>query len=351
VLPYLTADLPGTGGTLRAADEDFVVDELPAYLPSGSGDHVYVRIEKRGLTTPQVIQAIARALGVRERDIGAAGMKDRHAVTTQWLSLPPPVTVDAAGALAIDRVAVLEVSRHANKLKTGHLRGNRFRIRVRGARSGSAAIARAVLARLCEQPGAPNWFGEQRFGRHGDNAEVGQALVTGARAPSRDRRLDRLMVSALQSELFNTWLVRRLADGLYRRALAGDLMHKRNGGMFACDDPATDTARIAAGEIVPTGPMFGTDMRACTPGSVAAAREDEILAGAGLTREAFATVRAIAEGTRRDAAIAVTDPSVAQSDETLEVAFALPAGAYATVVMREIMKTEAEPIAEPAEPT
>lgn len=350
-LPYLTSDLPGTGGTLRATDEDFVVDELPAYLPSGAGDHVYVRIEKRGLTTPQAITAIARALGVRDRDIGSAGMKDRHAVTTQWLSLPPPTKIEAAQALAIEHLRVLEVSRHANKLRTGHLRGNRFRIRVRGARPDAAAIARDVLARLCEQPGAPNWFGEQRFGKYGDNAQLGRALVTGERPLGRDRRIDRLLVSALQSELFNKWLIARLADGLYRTALAGDLLHKRNGGMFACTDPATDTARIAAGEITPTGPMFGVEMRACTPGSAAAERENALLAEAGLTREAFATVRAIAEGTRRDAAIAVAETAVEQSAETLEVTFALPAGAYATAVMREIMKTGPEPIADAPEPT
>ena len=89
-LPYLTASLPGTGGVLRAQPEDFVVDEVPAYPPSGEGDHVFVRIEKRGLNTAQAVERIARALDVNPRDIGVAGMKDRHAVTRQWISLPPP---------------------------------------------------------------------------------------------------------------------------------------------------------------------------------------------------------------------------------------------------------------------
>jgi tRNA pseudouridine13 synthase len=339
-LPYLTADLAGVGGTLRSCDEDFVVDEIPAYAPSGSGDHVFVRIEKRGLTTPFAVTAIARALGIRDRDLGVAGMKDRHAVTTQWISLPPPVTPEAALALAVDQVRVLEAVRHAHKLRTGHLRGNRFRLRVRGVTVGAEAAARAILAKLGEPPGAPNWYGEQRFGRDGDNAAKGRALVNGERSPGRDRKLDRLLVSSLQSELFNHWLIARLADGLYRRALAGDVMHKVAGGMFDCTEPDVDTPRIAAGEIIPTGPMFGVTMRAPAAGSDAAAREDAILSAAGLTREAFANVRAIAEGTRRDAAVTIADASVAADEDALEVAFALPAGAYATVVMRELMKVE-----------
>jgi tRNA pseudouridine13 synthase len=338
-LPHLTADLPGIGGMLRTRDEDFAVDEIPAYAPSGSGDHVFVRYEKRGLTTPQAVTAIARTLGVRDRDIGVAGMKDRHAVTTQWISLPPPVTPDAALALAVDHVRVLEAVRHGHKLRTGHLRGNRFRLVVRGVAPDAAAITREILARLATAPGAPNWYGEQRFGRDGDNAAKGRALVTGERPLGRDRKLDRLMVSALQSELFNQWLVARLADGHYRTALAGDVMHKVAGGMFDCTEPEVDTPRVAAGEIVPTGPMFGVSMRAPAAESEAATHEDAILAASGLSREAFSNVKAIAEGTRRDAAIAITDAAVRMLEHgVLEVTFGLPAGAYATAVMREVMK-------------
>jgi tRNA pseudouridine13 synthase len=157
-----------------------------------------------------------------------------------------------------------------------------------------------------------------------------------------DRRINRLMVSALQSQLFNDWLIARLADGLYRAAIAGDLLHKRGGGMFACDDPATDTARLAAGELVVTGPMFGERMRRPADGSPAAEREDEILARHQLHRGAFAAVRAIAEGTRRDAAIEVRDAAVVAVDgSTVEVGFTLPGGGYATAVTREIMKDQA----------
>jgi tRNA pseudouridine13 synthase len=394
-LPYLTAGLAGTGGVLRSRDEDFVVDEELPYAPSGGGDHVFVRIEKRGMTSPEAARVIARTLGIRDRDIGIAGMKDRRAVTRQWLSLPPPVTPEAALAIALPELRVLEAHRHPHKLRTGHVRANRFVLVVRGAHPDAAARARAILDELGRSPGAPNWYGEQRFGRAGDNAARGMALVTGAQPRGRNHRLDRLMVSALQSQLFNDWLVARLADGLYRTAIAGDVLHKRGGGLFDCDDPAVDAARLLAGELVVTDPMFGDRMRQPAEGSPAAAREAAILAAHQLDRAAFASVRAIAEGTRRDASIIVSDATVrgttvsdatvsdatvrdamvrdasardasardatapdatdrdasatvaAADGLTLEVAFTLPGGAYATAVMREVMK---QPVRVDADP-
>jgi tRNA pseudouridine13 synthase len=338
-LPYLTAALPGIGGVLRTTPEDFLVDEEPAYPASGTGDHVFVRIEKRGLTTPQAVDRIARALVINARDIGVAGMKDRHAVTRQWLSLPPPVTPEAARALALDDITILEASRHGHKLRTGHARANRFVLRVRGAADDAEARARAILDELARPPGAPNWYGEQRFGRDGDNAERGLAIVRGERPP-RDRKLARLLVSSLQSKLFNDWLVARLGDGLYARVLAGDILHKQSGGQFVCEDASIDEPRLSAGEVGVTGPMFGDRMRRPPDGSEAALREQRILDSAGLTTGDFASVRAIAEGTRRDAAIAVGTPSVrALEPGVLEVAFSLPGGAYATAVMREVMKS------------
>ena len=336
-LPYLTADLPGIGGVLRTTPEDFLVDEEPAYLPSGEGDHVFIKIEKRGLTTQMAVDAIAKALNVKARDIGVAGMKDRHAVTRQWLSLPPPTLLEAAQALGLPDISVLEVSRHKNKLRTGHVRANRFVLRVRGVADGAVDTARAVLERLALPPGAPNWYGEQRFGRDGDNAARGRAIVNGEGFP-RDRKLARLLVSALQSEMFNTWLIARMADGLYSTVLAGDVLHKNGGGMFTSEDAAVDTQRLVAGEVVLTGPMFGDQMRRCAEGSPALEREDKILADAGLTRDSFASVRAIAEGTRRDATITVAAPTVTQIETGIEVAFGLPGGAYATAVMRELIK-------------
>ncbi len=336
-LPFLPRDLPGIGGQLRATDDDFLVDEEPAYPASGAGDHVFVRIEKRGLNTAQAVQAIARALGVRDRDIGVAGMKDRHAVTRQWISLPPPTTPEAVRALALPDITILEATRHGHKLRTGHVRANRFTLRVRGCVPDAAPRARAILERLAQPPGAPNWYGEQRFGKYGDNAERGRALLRGE--SRSDRRMDRFFISALQSELFNAWLAARMTDGLYARVLAGDVLHKLGGGMFTCEDAGVDEPRLVAGELVVTGPMFGTKMRA--PLGSAAEREQAILDGAGLAIADFAKVALIAEGTRRDASIAVREAAVRSADDgSLELEFALPAGAYATAVMRELMKSE-----------
>jgi tRNA pseudouridine13 synthase len=336
-LPFLTADLPGIAGRLRVHDEDFIVDEELPYAASGTGDHVFVRIEKRGLNTSQAVTAIARALRIRERDIGVAGQKDRHAITRQWISLPPPITPEAITALAFEGVSILEAIRHNHKLRTGHVRANRFILTVRDVVQDAEARARAVIDRLAQAPGAPNFYGEQRFGKYGDNAEKGRALLRGERGA--DRKLDRFFISALQSEMFNAWLVARMHDGLYARVVTGDVLHKVGGGMFTSEDAVVDEPRLLAGELVITGPMFGAKMRAAA--GAAGEREAQILADAGLTPDAFAKVAQIAEGTRRDATIAVKESAIRTvADGVLEIAFALPAGAYATSVMREVMKAE-----------
>ena len=332
---WLTADLPGIGGVLKAEPEDFVVEEVPAYPPSGRGDHVFVEIEKRDLSTPEAIRRLARALGVREADVGAAGMKDRRALTRQWLSFPRPASPEAALALAVDGVRVLRAERHEHKLRTGHLRANRFVLTVRGVApelAGEASRrAEEILARLGRPPGAPNFYGEQRFGARGDNAARGRALVLGDRPkpPPRDGREKRLLVSAYQAALFNQWLDARLLDGLYARVLAGDVLEKTDtGGRFETSDPAVDQARLERGEIVPTGPMFGHAMRTPTPGTEAAAREEVLLRAEGLSLPDFARVK-LAEGTRRPAGIAVADPRVRGIQAGVVLEFTLPSGAYA----------------------
>lgn len=355
-LPFLTADVPGVGGRIRTTADDFAVDELPAYERSGDGDHVWVRIEKRDLTTPAAAAVLAAAANVPVRDVGWAGMKDRVAVTRQWLSLPPPARPEPLVGFDAGGVRVLEVTRHRHKLRTGHLAGNRFTLVIRGVGDAATAAprARAVLAALGELPGSPNWYGEQRFGRGGDNAAVGLAIVRGLSrgghaGPPRQRRL---MVSALQSELFNRWLAARIADGLYREVLLGDILQKRaSGGMFLSTEPEIDLPRLRSGELVVTGPMFGTAMRAPPDGTPAHVREAAILAPLGLGPVSFHGVRAIAEGTRRAAAIAIADPAVTEvAPDAIRVTFALPAGAYATSILREIQKTPSAELSELPDP-
>lgn len=350
-LPYITPDLPGTGGLLRASQDDFRVDEILAYEPEGAGDHVFVHIEKRGLTTPAAAETLARALGVHSADIGWAGMKDKHAITRQTLSLPPPCTPEAVLAVQTEGIEVLAAVRHRHKLRTGHLRGNRFTLRIRDLDTdavAAAARAQAVLDRLSQPPGCPNYFGAQRFGRRGDNAEVGRAVVTGGELPTgvrrpRGREL-RLYVSALQSQLFNEYLAQRITDVLLGRVLAGDLLQKTDsGGIFASTEPEADQQRLDAGEVVPTGPMFGHRVKEPPAGSPAAERELAVLAAHGLEPGIFARVGKLGMGTRRALAVRLSGATamatiVPGQDDAIELSFELPAGSYATAVAREVVK-------------
>src|SRR5581483_8557237 len=235
-----TASLPGTGGLLKSVPDDFVVEGLPAYPPSGDGTHTFLWIEKRALTTDEAMQRVAAALGADAREGGAAGMKDRQAVTRQWISLPN-VDPDRARGLTLDGVRVLEAARHPHKLRTGHLRGNRFVVTLRGTTDG-VERARAILDALAQR-GLANYFGAQRFGARGDNARLGRAILDGKPGP-RSRSQRRLVVSAYQSELFNRYLDRRIADDLLAIAVEGDVLKKTDtGGLFTADAAALADAR------------------------------------------------------------------------------------------------------------
>jgi len=340
-LPRITADLPGSGGAVKASPADFRVDEIPAYAPSGAGPHLYLRVEKSGRTTRDVVRELARRLGVAEREVGVAGLKDRHAVTTQWLSFPVARDPDPA-SLAGEGLRVLEASRHGNKLRTGHLRGNRFSLAVRGGDPARAAAAAAALAAR----GLPNFFGPQRFGADGRNAEVGRALllgrlgVPGAARAARDRFLRRLCISAWQASVFNRWLAERIADGLFAAALAGDVMRKLDsGGVFDCADPDADGARVARFEISPAGPIFGHAMRPAS--GAAAAREARLLEGEGVGAADLARGRGEAEGARRAARLPVAVEVEGEGDG-YRARFDLPRGSYATVVLGELVKGDAD---------
>jgi tRNA pseudouridine13 synthase len=347
----LTRDLPGTSGLHKATPEDFVVDELPAYAPSGEGTHTFLRIEKRGLTTAEAVARLCRALAVPQKDAGTAGQKDRQALTRQWISLPG-VNPERALATSVDGVRVLEAARHGHKLRTGHLAGNRFTLTLRGVVPDALPRAQAILDQLAAR-GLPNYFGQQRFGARGDNAARGKALLgpptpadatRRTRLPSAERRM---LVSAYQSELFNRYLDARIDDGLVATALVGDVLKKTDtGGLFTVDADAAAVAdaqaRLDARALVVTGPMFGHKMMAPPPGTPSAAREDVILAAefeGGLGAAAFRALGKLAEGTRRPLLVPVANPRVqAASADALVLELTLPPGAYATVLLAEITK-------------
>ena len=337
--PRLTEDLPGTGGKLKRAPEDFVVEELPAFPPTGAGDHLWLWVEKRGADTAQVVKALARAAGVAPAEVGFAGMKDRQAVTRQAFTVPLP----RAGPLELGLagVRILGQERTARRLRTGQLRGNRFRVRIR--EPAEPAAAAAVLAALARK-GLPNYFGEQRFGRAGDNAARGRALLLGEQLEPRVDRVERrLLLSAYQSLLFNRALAERMRDDLYAQVLAGDVLRRADsGGLFVCQDPEVDQPRADRLELSPTGPIFGWKVRPLPEGAVAE-REARLLAEEGLTREALRAGRGETQGARRPYAVPVGEVETAREGPDLVLAFSLPKGSYATVLLDEVTKAEDGP--------
>lgn len=334
--PLWTTALPGTGGAIGPKLEDFQVDEVPAYLPSGSGEHLYVRVRKRGMTTRDAALALSRAAGVPERDLGYAGMKDKHGVTSQWLSLPGNARPPETWALPPE-LELLESSRHGNKLRTGHLRGNRFRIALTGTVPGAADHARAILARLAEH-GHANYFGTQRFGREGKNLSDALAWLSGEqRLPrGRERFLVKLYASVLQAEAFNRYTTKRLELGA-DRLLAGEVVRLAGAGAsFVVTDPAVEQPRLDARDLCLTGPMPGPKMRAAA--AAALELETAVLAELGLTDLALRELGRHAPGTRRDLLVTVEEPRVSEDGERLVLEFGLPAGSYATGVVRELTR-------------
>jgi tRNA pseudouridine13 synthase len=318
--------------------DTFLVEEIPAYLPSGTGEHTYVWIEKRGLTTGEAVRRVARAAGVAEREIGFAGQKDRHATTRQFLSVPGWAP-EAAVGMADEGLRVLRAERHGNKLRLGHNKGNWFEVVLQQLAAGEAEALEARLRVLAAQ-GVPNRFGEQRFGAAGDNVAVALAILRGERR-ERDQRRRQFLLSALQSAVFNHLLELRARDGGLLRLRSGDVLQKRDsGGLFITDDPQRDGERIAAGEVVPTGPLPGNREKEPPEGTEARRLEDEALAQVGVRREELATLGRALPGARRPVVVAVTlgdPPASREGEDRLRLRFALPSGSYATVLVEALL--------------
>jgi len=393
-LPFLTEDYPGTGGRIKAEPEDFVVEEIPLYEPGGEGQHVYVGLEKRGLSTYQAISAIARRLGIPTREIGYAGLKDARAVTRQTISIDgvEPARVEA---LDLPGIKILWVDRHRNKLKMGHLAGNRFTIRVRDVDKETKAKAEAVLDEL-ERRGIPNYFGEQRFGVRGNTHRLGWTMLRGdadafaheypggpetgdppgvqvaraafdagdyrsalAKWPSSqrderrmleatvrhggdvqqgmralDKKLRRLFVSAYQSYLFNRLLAGRMRA--LDRLEQGDVAFiHASGAAFLVQDPDIEQPRADRFEISPSGPLYGPKVLLAEgrPGQ----QERDMLKESGFSPDEFRLPGIRLKGARRPYRIPLTEVQIGW-DNGLMLSFRLPPGSYATEVLREVMK-------------
>lgn len=399
-LPYLTKTLPGIGGRIKQQVEDFIVDEVPLYEPCGEGTHVYFRVRKAGVPTSAAVDRIARYMGVSPGQIGVAGRKDAQAITTQMMSLEH-ADADKLETYRDAQVKVIGTNRHGNKLRPGHLAGNRFQIRIRDTGPDRLPAARKILDILLRR-GVPNFFGPQRFGARGETASLGEALLKGdlqefvavllgrarvndppdiraardafdagsyshalncwprhyhneRRALSAykrkskagpavgaiDRRMRKLYVSAFQSAMFNEVLTQRI-DAI-DQILTGDYAIKADtGGIFVVEDAAVEQPRADRFEISPAGPVFGyrTSFAQEEPGQI----ERQVLSAHGVELEEFRRVGQLkVKGTRRAMRFKLSQPSLtAGADETgqfIEVRFTATSGSYATVAVREIMKS------------
>ncbi len=395
---YLTLDIPGIGGTIKDSPEDFIVTEIPLYPPEGAGEHTFTEIEKRGITTLEALRRMARALQIPDREIGYAGMKDARGITRQTFSIPrtPP---ERLLALELPAIKVLSATRHRNKLKLGHLAGNRFRIRIRGTNPSAPTETEKVLGRLAER-GVPNYFGPQRYGSQGNSHLVGRAMVQrdfrqavdtviGDPAQVRDERwqeaiaayrrgelkesialfpghcrtereiLERLAkrpdawekafqavhprlkvlyLSAFQSALFDRLLDERLET--FDQVMTGDVAWKHdNGACFLVEDAEREEARAARFEISPSGPLFGCKMK--LPSGTPLAMEEELLKAEGLTLASFDLSGGLRlEGERRPLRVPLGSARLEPEGDGIVLEFSLPKGSYATSVLREIMKSE-----------
>jgi len=322
---------PPLRGVLRATPEDFFVEEDLGFAPDGAGEHVFVRVEKRGANTDFVAKELARFAGVRAEAVSYAGLKDRHAVTRQTFSIHLPGRADPDWAsLAHAEFRVLEALRHSRKLQRGALKGNRFRIVLREVEGDRDAAARIVAS--IQTQGVPNYFGEQRFGREASNVEKARAMFQGRRVQRHERSL---FLSAARSQIFNAVLAERVERGNWNRPLDGDVfMLAGTHSIFGPESLTPELlARHASGDIAPTGPMWGAgDLRSR---DAVAELENSVAA-----RFADLAAGLAAAGLRQERRSLVLRPRELElhwlQDAAIELSFYLNSGAYATVLLREI---------------
>jgi tRNA pseudouridine13 synthase len=324
--------VPPLTATLRSTPEDFRVEEILGYEPDGEGEHAFLWVEKREANTDWVARELARFAGVSPMNVGYAGLKDRHAVTRQAFTVQLPGKADPDWhAFPHGEVKILSSTRHKRKLKRGALRGNRFVLVLRdvqGDRSRAEAVLQAIASR-----GVPNYFGEQRFGREGGNVAQARAMFAGRRV-DRDKRS--ILLSAARSHIFNAVLAARVERDAWDKPLEGEIWSLAGSrswfGPEAFDDVLS--ARLAQGDIHPSGPLWGQGDSPAD--STAGELERELAAVFGDLADGLVAARMDQE--RRPLRLLPKGLHWHWPDDnTLELSFELPAGAYATVVARELI--------------
>lgn len=329
--PYVLG-APEASGTIRSVPEDFMVEELGRVVPEGEGGHLWLWVEKRSANTEWVARELAKLAACALRDVGYAGLKDRHAVTRQWYSVPfseaAPLELEAPENADF---LILKQLRHAKKLKRGTLNGNRFDLKVRELKAdGAALLARLEYVRV---HGVPNYFGPQRFGHGGRNVQQGFELLSKrVRLPKNKRSI---YLSAMRSYLFNQVLAVRVNLKNWDKIIGGDLvMLDGTHSVFPCENPDAEIEdRCNRHDIHPSGPMPGEG--GTQPGGSALELEQRVLQAwpelTGLLRSQRL------QASRRCLRLFPSEMAWKLKDDELDLTFTLPAGAYATTVLRELL--------------
>ncbi len=315
---------------IRREPADFQVTEKLSYAPDGAGDHEYLWIEKTGANTSWVAEQLAKFCGIKSRDVGYAGMKDRHAITRQWFSVCQRNDVQW-DEFAAEGVTILAHERHSRKLRRGAHTGNNFRIALRAGDIQAHETRLSERLALIAAQGVPNYFGEQRFGREGSNLALSKSLFAGGRM-SRSRRS--IALSTARSLIFNTILDERVRRGTWNSLLPGELANlDGSGSVFAVDSVNAElVSRCAAQDIHPTGPLWG-DGSPTSGGEVAVL---ESLAVAQHADIAAALVATRMQPASRALRLPVSDLQWHFGDDALWLEFGLARGGFATAVLREI---------------
>ena len=318
---------------LKACAEDFQVDEVLDIPLSGSGEHLWLWVEKRLLNTEEAARRLAKAAGVSLRQISYAGLKDRQALTRQWFSVHLPGKSDPQlSAAEGDDLRILDMQRHSRKLQRGAHSANGFTIRLTGLNADCAALEERL--QLIAARGVPNYFGLQRFGENGNNLLGALEYAQRNELPVQ-RNLRSRLLSTGRSAIFNRVLAQRVQNQTWNLAQVGDVLAFTGSRSFfvagaeECHDP-----RLAALDVHPTGPLWG-EGELVSQAQVA----QEELGVAGTWPELCAWLeRANLQQERRILRLPVRDLSwTYPAEDCLQVQFILPPGCFATVVLREMV--------------
>lgn len=338
-LPYITKEIEGIGGKIRGKPEFFIVEEKPVYEPCGKGEHLYANITKKGITSRDVQLKLAKMFGLKNSDIGLAGMKDKNAVTTQTFSIRCGVKQNVQEA--IDKIETMGVKVnwakfHGNKIRVGHLLGNNFRIVIHDIETDDALERAEKIKEKILEKGVPNFYGEQRFGIEGRNVQRGMDVLSDD-FNVRNKWLKRFMISGYQSHLCNLYLAKRIEKGCFEKIMKGDVAKKYDtGGLFVVEDVKAEQERYDNKEISFTAPIYGIKMMEAK--DEAKELEDSILKDNEVDMKQFENMKV--EGTRRLGRVLIKEIDIKEEKGNLVLSFFLPKGAFATTILREFMKKD-----------